>query len=132
MIDSNNVPSISADETCARFVLHSRHIRSDKTVKPDAFVPHPHRDLSVTRHLSASDAEVWSVGEKVAAKTEKTLYGRADISVATCILQKLTAKAAPIDDNPNHADISDWPADKSAQKLIALELAEAAKYVDRP
>jgi hypothetical protein len=130
MIDPNNVPSIGEDETLARYVLHSRHVRNDRTVKPDAFVPHPHRDLSVTRHLFATDEELWSVGEQVAAKIGKTLYGRADIGAASCAAQKLTVKATPVEENPNHADVAGWPADKPAQKVIALELAEAANYVD--
>jgi hypothetical protein len=31
--------------------------------------------------------------------------------------------------NPNHADVSSWPADKPAQKIIALEIAAAAVFV---
>lgn len=51
MIDPANVPEVGPDEALARFVLHGSHIRrSNQTVKPDAFIPHPYRDLSVTRH----------------------------------------------------------------------------------
>ena len=130
MIDPKNVPKVAADEALARYLMHSSHIRrSNQTVKPDAFMPHPHRALSVTRHLAATEAELWSFGEQVAAATGKTLYGRGDIRVAVCLAQKLAVDAAPTETNPNHADVSGWPADKPAQKIIALEIAAAAVFV---
>ena len=133
MIDPAAVPEVANDELLARFVLQSRHIRrSNMTVKPDAFVPHPHADLSVSRHLQASESELWSLGEGVARQIGKTLHGRADISVSACLQQSLTVKAAPIDANPNHADISGWPEDYDMQKAVALVIAAAASYVNRP
>ena len=117
-------------ELLARFVLQSSHIRSsNQTVKPDAFIPHPHRDLSVTRHLLATEMELWSVGEDVAAVTGKSLYGRSDIQADICLAQQLSVRPAPIDGNSNHADISGWPADKPAQKIIAQEIAATAIFV---
>ena len=130
MIDPGNVPDITADEALARYVMQSSHVRrSNQTVKPDAFMPHPHRDLSVTRHLATTAAELWSLGEQVATATGKTLYGRADIRAAVCLAQKLVVKSAPTESNPNHADVSGWPADKPAQKIIAREIAATAVFV---
>lgn len=132
MIDADNVPEVAADEALARYVMHSSHVRrSNHTVKPDAFMPHPHRDLSVTRHLAATEDELWSLGEQVAAATAKTLYGRGDIRALVCLAQKLVVNAAPTESNPNHADVSGWPADKPAQKIIALEIAATAVFVAR-
>ncbi len=132
MIGSKNVPDVQATEKLARYILHRRHIRaSNQTLKPDAFVPHPHSDLSVTRHLSASEDEIWSVGEDVATTTGKVLYGRGDIQAMSCLRQKLMVHAAPVEGNPNHADIRNWPADKAAQKIIALEIAATAVFVAR-
>jgi hypothetical protein len=133
MIDPANVPEVATDEMLARYVLHSSHIRSsNQTIKQDAFVPHPRPNLSVTRHLSATESELWTVGENVAATSGKTLYGRGDVSTTACLTQKLTVKASPTLDNPNHADVSAWPADKPAQKIIALEIAAVAKFVPKP
>jgi hypothetical protein len=133
MIDPANVPEVATNEMLARYVLHSSHIRrSNQTAKQDAFVPHPRRDLSVTRHLSATEDELWSVGEDVAATIGKTLYGRGDVPTTTCLAQNLIVKASPTLTNPNHADVCDWPADKPAQKIIAQEIAAAAKFVPKP
>jgi hypothetical protein len=130
MINPENIPDVSPDEALARYVMHSSHIRrSNQTIKADAFMPHPHRQLSVTRHLAATESELWLFGEQVAAVTGKTLHGRGDIRVAVCLAQKLVVDAAPTEANPNHADVSGWPDDKAAQKIIALEIAAAAVFV---
>lgn len=133
MIDPANVPEVATGEMLARYVLHSSHIRrSDQTIKQDAFVPHPYPNLSVTRHLLANESELWSVGDNVAAACGKTLYGRGDASTTVCLGQNLTVNASPITGNPNHADVSAWPTDKPAQKMIALQIAAAAKFVPKP
>jgi len=55
MLDMNHVPEVDRTETLTRFVVSSRHIRnSNETVKADAFVPHPHEELSVNRDKDAS------------------------------------------------------------------------------
>ncbi|HEX7377619.1 MAG TPA: hypothetical protein VF278_10935 [Pirellulales bacterium] len=133
MIDSSNVPQVATDETLARYILHSSHIRgSDRSVKPDAFIPHPYTDLSVTRHLLASESELWGVGERVAEVRSKMLYGRADFSAADCVVRRLNVEAAPLHDNPNHANIRGWPAEKPLQKIIAQQVAAAATFVEPP
>ncbi|MBI3860671.1 MAG: hypothetical protein HY290_02115 [Planctomycetia bacterium] len=130
MIDQANVPDVGAEETLARYVVHSSHIRrSNQTLKPDTFIPHPYRDLSVTRHLLAIEEELWSVGEDVADASGKTLYGRGDIRVTVCTGQQLLVQAKPTSNNPNHADVTGWPADKPAQKIIAQEIAATAVFV---
>lgn len=126
MIDPDNVPPVDSKELLARYVFHRNYIRQDKTVKANAFIPHPYHALSVTRHRDATDEELWAVGADVAATQNKTLYGRGDIVALTCLQQVLEVIAKPVSGNPNHADISAWPADKPAQKIIALELAAKA------
>jgi hypothetical protein len=130
MIDPLNVPELGVDESLARYVLQSSHIRqSNGTLKPDAFIPHPYRDLSMTRHLLASEAELRAIGENIAAAIGKTFYGRGDIRTSVCLAQKLLAKADPVPGNPNHASVSDWPGDKPAQKIIAQEIAAMSIFI---
>ena len=131
MIDPANVPEVTAEEWLARYVCQSKHVRLDKTVRPDAFIPYPHKDLSVTRHLLATEQEIWSLGEQV-AKSRGSLAGRADIQASTCHAENLGVVAAPIPENPNHADVTGWPAEKSLQKMIAVLLASKAAYRQRP
>lgn len=123
--------AVAADEQLARFVLFSNWLRSDATVRPQAFMPHPHVDLSVTRHQLLSEYEIWAIGQGIANARGKTLYGRADIRASDVLRQSLDVKSAPVQNNPSHANIVGWPEQKPAQKIIALQLAAAAKYRDR-
>jgi len=123
---------VAADEQLARFILFSKWFRSDATVRPEAFMPHPHVDLSVTRHQSLSEHEIWAIAQGVAGVRGVTLYGRADICAADVLRQSLNVKSAPVQNNPNHANIIGWPEQKPAQKIIALQLAAVAKYRSRP
>src|SRR5688500_2945448 len=123
MIDPAHGPDIGSDEVLARYVLQSSHIRSNQTVKPNAFVPHPYEDLSVTRHLMATEDEIWSAGETVAMQTEKTLYGRADVIASEYLARRLILRPDALPENPNHANVSGWPAEKPMQKIVALEIA---------
>ena len=62
MIDPAHVPPVDPQEMLARYVLYGRYVRSsDQTVRPEAFIPHPHVDLSVTRHRQASEAETTTI-----------------------------------------------------------------------
>lgn len=94
-------------------------------------MPHPYVDLSVTRHQALSEHEIWVIGQGVANVRETTLYGRADIRASDVLRQSLNVESAPIQNNPNHANIIGWPEQKPAQKVIALQLAAAAKYRSR-
>ncbi|HET6881894.1 MAG TPA: hypothetical protein VFI31_17140 [Pirellulales bacterium] len=133
MIDPANVPPVSDDELLARYILQSSHIRgSDRSLKPDAFIPHPHTDLSVTRHFMATEEELWSAGLDVATARGKTFYGRGDFSAATCLGQRLNVEAAPLPNNPNHANVRGWPAEKPLQKIIAQQIAATARFVEAP
>jgi hypothetical protein len=139
MFNPDNIPPVTVDETLARYATQSKHFRSsDHTARPEMFMPHPYRDLSVTRHREATEPEIWEVGASVARQLRKTLYGRCDIKVSSCLQNNLIVKEDPIaqanncPDNPNHANIQNWPADKPAQKSIALELAACASGLIPP
>jgi hypothetical protein len=132
MIDPAKVPEVAAEELLARFIYQSGHIRaSDGTVRPNAFLPPPNLLCSVTRHLQATEDELWSVGEKVALQRSATLHGRADLQGVNCTRQQLAVRKAPVPDNPNHANICGWPADKAEQKSIAQLLAAEATLIRR-
>jgi hypothetical protein len=132
MIDPADVPEVASDETVARYVLYSRHVRADQTVRADAFIPHPYPDMSVTRHYLATEAELWQVGENIASGRGLTLYGRGDVQVEAIRGQNLEIVPDPIDGNPNHANVTNWPAEKAEQKIIAAELAKRADYRPKP
>jgi len=130
---TEEMPAVAEEERLARFVLFSNWIRnSDKTVKPEAFIPYPHPNLSVTRHLYLSEEAVWEIGQGVADARMKTLYGRADFYAANALRQFLKIESAPSPNNPNHANIANWPVEKSAQKIIAQQLAADSVYQVKP
>ena len=132
MLDPQRMPAVENDEVLARFVLFSKWIRiSNRTVKLDAFFPHPHVELSLTRLRQATDEEIWDEGTRIAT-LRGTLYGRADIGVTAFKERDLVVEAAPIPENPNHANAKNWPAEKSEQKAKALEIALKARFLPAP
>lgn len=133
MIDPASVPPVKSHELLARFVLYRGHIRSSAgTLKPDAFVPHPYMELSVTRLLRATDDELWAVGRAVASVQSKTLHGRGDIAAFDCEQQGLSMQPDPVDGNPNHANVTGWPQAKPEQKTIAQKLAAVVSFIRMP
>jgi hypothetical protein len=126
MTEGGKEDLVASDERLARFILQRSHLRQDWTVKSDAFIPHPRHELSVTRHLQLSEPEIWNIARQVANQTGKTLHGRADVRASDFERQTLRVVAAPVLENPNHANVSGWPLEKSAQKAIAQEIAHAA------
>jgi len=130
MTDQASPPPVADDELLARFVLYSRWGRADQSVKPDAFIPHPYPDLSVTRHAGISETELWQIGQDVADERPATLYGRADVQALAAT--KLSLRIVPTLEPKNHANITGWPPDKPRQKILALELAAVAGYVPMP
>ena len=134
MTDQPGLPPISNDELLARFVLFNSRIRADGTVKPDAFMPPPNLDLSVTRHALASTAElIWKRGRVVATSSEHCLVGRADVLTdAVRKASPLDTVPAPLPDDKGHAHIVGWPAEKAGQKILALQVANASTFVQAP
>lgn len=131
MLDPDNIPAVEETELLARYVMQSSHFRGDHSVKPNLFMPHPYQELSVTRHREATEAEIWQTGESVASQQQRPLYGRSDILTSNCLVNSLRVTAKPFPNNPNHADIEEWPADKQDQKVIALKLAASARFIPR-
>jgi len=134
VIDPDDVPPLDVDEVVARYILQSGDFRKgDNTVKPKLFLPYKYMDLSVNRHRDCTDTEIWGFGTEVAKQRSKTLYGRSDISVSDChsvVPLKVVSKPIKAEPNrpanPNHADITGYPATKEDQMALAQKLAALA------
>lgn len=122
---------VGDEEQVARFILFKRWVRSsDQTVRQDAFLPPPNKELSVTRHKDLSAEKLWKHGKSVADQISKTLYGRGDVRVSDVREREIDVIAHPlIGENENHACLVGWPPDKPGQKTIAQQLAASAHYV---
>ncbi|HEV2211221.1 MAG TPA: hypothetical protein VG167_20860 [Verrucomicrobiae bacterium] len=133
MNGQGQLPPISLNELLARFVTVAQWVRSDKTLRQDAFIPPKDLNLSVTRHGQLSEAQIWQIGQTVAytisEKRSAKLFGRADVTVADVAKALLRTEPAPLLNNPQHAHITGWPLDKPAQKSIAQQLAAMAVFV---
>lgn len=128
------------DELIARFITFKRYLRADGTVKPEAFMPPPDLQCSVTRHDSIVESVIWDRGHDVAGvlqskQPERTiaLLGRADVGAGAVrrAHSGLDVVEHPLPTNPEHAHVVGWPQ-KEAQKDIAFKIAEAAKFVATP
>jgi hypothetical protein len=120
--------TVAADEWFARYVFHEGYIRADGTLKPDAFIPYKRVELSVSRHFGLTEAELWQFGCAVGSARNLGLRGRGDFQAQICLSQRLRVVLDPLPDNPNHANVVDWPADKQSQKEKALEIARVAQF----
>ena len=129
MFEHDQIPDVEPTEITCRYIISRSHLRQDKTVRPDAFVPHPYEELSVTRQRETTSIELWVIGRSVALQCGKQLHGRADVEVATFIGYGLTVVADPIASNLNHANVIDWPSEKAMQKSIALLIAATCKFI---
>lgn len=121
-------------ESLARFVLFDGHVRkSDRTLRAEAFLPYKHVELSVTRHRDLKEGELWALGEAVAHRRERPLTGRGDILARTARSNSLDVvpHEGPGKGDRNHANIINWPPEKPAQMVRALELAASATFVSR-
>ncbi len=130
MKDGDDLSIVSDDETLARFIMQRNHVRADNTIKPNAFIPYPWPNLSVTRHIGLTEHELWEIGQEVADARPATLYGHADVQALGITTQSL--KIIPTATPRNHANITGWPPDKPSQKIIAQELAAVATFVSIP
>ena len=130
MTEEPTVAAVLDEEWLARFVLFRKWIRSDQTVRPDAFIPYPYPNLSVTRHLGLTDSELWDIGRDVADDRPATLYGRADLQALN--FRKQSLAISPTRMPRNHANVSGWPPDKPSQKIVAQEIAALGAFVRRP
>jgi hypothetical protein len=114
------------EENLSRYLFNKNHFSSKNgRVKYNAFLPNQNGKTSVFRTSELSNDEIWRIGDDVADEREMTLLGRGEICARHVVEQGLELDAN--DDPPRHADIIGWPEEKSAQKLIAIELESNAE-----
>lgn len=128
---------VDNDELLARFILFKSHIRrSDNTVRPEALIPAPRTQLSVTRHRGFTEEQIWGAGCEVARIRQTQvpgakLHGRVDVLAMDA--RSLDLLVDPDEPPANHANIGPWPADEAAQLNIAQKLlAKKNVFIAKP
>jgi hypothetical protein len=122
---------VADHERISRFLFFKRWFaRQAQRVKPDAFIPHPYIELSVSCSDGLTETEIWKVGwETAEARSDgRPLLGRGDLIAKDFREQALHVDR---DDIPKyHANVRGWPANgKDAQRMTAIELAARATLV---
>ena len=135
MMHPDQIPDVADNELLARFIVNSNEKRPDGRVSHKLLMPYKWVELSVNRHREATLEEIWQVGSEVAVARNKSLYGLANIRASQCRVRTLDVVPAPIlPGNPNHANITGYPAAKEDQMAIANELAASieGKWIAPP
>lgn len=118
-------PKSSWGDLLNRFLTHKKQFSTTR-VKHGAFLPPKNLRLSVFFIEGLSGEQIWSLAERCVAAQ---IYGRAELTIAA--VSEIGLKVDLDNNPPRHGNIIGWPAQKSAQKLYALKLAEKSALVIR-
>lgn len=117
---------VQPSENLSHYLFAESHYDAmKKRVIYTAFMPRSD-DLrvSVFRTSGLDEQYVWSIGEDVGQKSNRTLRARGDIIAVE--VRKLDLDIDPDNNPPRHANIIGWPQDKPKRQLIAQGLASVA------
>jgi len=130
-----------SDEIAARYIYRKDQIfAGTNMVKPAALVPFKHVEASVTLHEGRSEKDVWENGLQTARQRNLSLVARADIAVSrvrecppmNVVRDPIQHAECPENDNPHHAEIVGWAAEKAAQKDAAIRILSGIKAIYHP
>ncbi len=110
------------NEKVSRYVTKSRHVRNDGTVRYQALCPNE-RDYktSVFRILELTEGEVWETGNEYVGTDERPVIARMDVLAKYIYDQGLDFE--PDNTPPGHANIINWPSDRSRYRSYAQQIA---------
>lgn len=124
---------VDLGEVLSRFLTQpgNHFVPTTGRVRYAAFLPNKGLQTSVYRISGLTDEDVWSLGDLfVAGPLGTRIAARADIEVTIVVNCGLAVDPDGVP-HPGHANIVGWPELRSAQKLVAIKLAEAASCVLR-
>ena len=110
----------------------TRYINEQGKIRPstgkagyNAFMPPKNLRLSIYRTETLGDGEVWAIADEFVSTAEKPVIARADLPASSYLSKALTIEPDGVP-HPRHSNAVGWLTDHSAQKVIALQLAESA------
>ena len=124
---------ISDEESLARFITSSGWFAAQTgRIKHAAFLPAPDHETSVYRTDLLSTEAIREKGLHAAG--DRSLHGAAIVRAGAC--RKATIAPHAKEPPTHHANLTGWPRDekdlelqKSRRKLIAIEIAEDARWM---
>ncbi|HUE81822.1 MAG TPA: hypothetical protein VMM84_06880 [Pyrinomonadaceae bacterium] len=127
-IPHSPVVAVSDNEQLARYIFSKSHFsRQSNRVKAEAYMPN-RGQVSVFRIDGLTESAIWGIGDYIALKRERTLYGRGDTTANQ--VRNAGLDISSDEPPPRHANLIGWPEnDKGRHKLIALQIAAVATLV---
>lgn len=126
---------VDPDERTTRFILSRDHFRAAKgSVNVAAFIPPQGKGLSVYRTYGCTDEKVWWLGCRYVSRLRsdgRPILARADLQAKDFTELALEVRKEP-NRHPRHANVINWPIDKPAIKMKAIELANKARLLVKP
>lgn|SRR5258708_3221602 len=129
---------IGNSERLSRYIFNISSFKTSAKhhLESTAFLPNPKKDntVSVYRTDKCDEDKVWWLSDRFVTRfmvARKQSIARADINASYVLANpqlKLESCTRP---HPRHANVSGWPSEKPAQKLIALKILQSAKIVIR-
>lgn len=121
---------LETTEPISRFIFSKSHFNRSGP-KYGAFLPASDGDTSCFRVKGLSEDANWEIGRFVGRKRGKDAKGRANVNVEDVSAQGLTIDpdACP---HLRHVNMTAWPDEESARKLVAIELAKKAQLILPP
>lgn len=124
----------ATDETdgVSRFIFDRKHFAPENhRVKPRALEPgHADNMTSVYRTGGLQEGDIWQLSiAYVEPDRGKPTLARADLRVSA--ITRLNLRVIADNTPPRHANIADWPTDRSEAMLRAIQLAATAILVVR-
>ena len=125
---------LAAEEVIIRFVYDKRDVRSDGTIRYQAFLPRLDNNnihsVSVFRKDDRDDNGWWSLGDSLRAESDgKKVIARGEVLASGVTALGLTLN--PDDEPPGHVNIESWPVEKQDQILRAQKLSALSRVVRR-
>ena len=122
--------NVDDSEELSRYIFQSGQYSTTK-IKYVSLLPKysEHNDrfeTSVFRSsFMASNDEIWAIGDKFAGLDRRRVKARG-ILIAESVREETLDVIPETSSHDLHADIIDWPAEKSEQMVVAKELARQA------
>lgn len=111
------------DELITVFATHKSDFRDCGTARHNPFMPsNKHGNTSCFRIINLQASDIWNIATNHVLNDKiKNVYGRFDFVSQIVYGQRLTFD--PNNEPERHANIIDWPSDKTAQKSKAQQIA---------